>query len=36
MDAKERERLTQLGVHLFENPQRLLREVGAAALAAAS
>jgi len=36
MDAKERERLTQQGVHLFENPQRLLREVGAAALAAAS
>lgn len=36
MEPAERERLKKEGVHLFENPQRLLEEVGAAAFARAS
>lgn len=36
MPETEKERLAKEGVRLYENPQRLLREVGAAALAAAS
>ena len=28
MDAKERKRLEQAGAHLFDNPQKLLQDLG--------